>query len=215
MDDTRRPAELGAVHTALWQELARAPHDKHHEWRTPVLATVDEDGEAADARTVVLREVDAAASSLALFSDARAAKLAQVQAHPVGTLVFWSKRLGWQLRLRVRLQAQTEGLAVSSRWARLKLSPAAQDYLSPLAPGEALGQGAAPPVTPSPVERSHFEPKKSQPLWQMQNEQMNLSSFGVSWPSVSMRRVLVLIQALATILLQLTLIFKTRSSLLV
>lgn len=155
MDDTRRPTDLGAVHTALWQELTRAPHDKHHEWRTPVLATVDEDGQAADARTVVLREVDAAASTLALFSDARAAKLAQLQAHPVGTLVFWSKRLGWQLRLRVRLEAQTEGLAVSSRWARLKLSPAAQDYLSPLAPGEAL-DAAARPGPPGPVERGHF-----------------------------------------------------------
>ncbi|RVU43421.1 pyridoxamine 5'-phosphate oxidase family protein [Rubrivivax rivuli] len=156
MDDPRRPTELGAVQTALWQELTRAPHDKHHEWRTPVLATVDEDGQAADARTVVLREVDAAASTLVLFSDARAAKLAQLQAHPVGTLVFWSKRLGWQLRLRVRLQAQTEGLAVSSRWARLKLSPAAQDYLSPLAPGAALDAPAAPSRAPGAVERGHF-----------------------------------------------------------
>ncbi len=156
MDDTRRPTELGAVHTALWQELTRAPHDKHHEWRTPVLATVDEDGQAADARTVVLREVDAAAATVMVFSDARAGKLAQLQAHPVGTLVFWSKRLGWQLRLRVRLHAQTEGLAVSSRWARLKLSPAAQDYLSPLAPGAALDAAAVPSGPPGPVERGHF-----------------------------------------------------------
>ncbi len=155
MDDTRRPADLGAVHTALWQELTRAPHDKHHEWRTPVLATVDEDGQAADARTVVLREVDAAAATVMLFSDARAGKLAQLRAHPVGTLVFWSKRLGWQLRLRVQLQAQTDGLAVSSRWARLKLSPAAQDYLSPLAPGETL-TSAPSSEAPSPVERGHF-----------------------------------------------------------
>ncbi len=153
MEDARRPHDLDAVHAALWQELTRAPHDKHHEWRTPVLATVA--GDAADARTVVLREVDAASSTLMLFTDARAGKLAQLQAHPVGTLVFWSKRLGWQLRLRVRLHAQTEGLAVSSRWARLKLSPAAQDYLSPMAPGASLD--AAAPVSPSgTVERGHF-----------------------------------------------------------
>ena len=30
---------------------------------------------------------------------------------------------------------ETSGLAVSSRWARLKMSPGAQDYLSPLPPG--------------------------------------------------------------------------------
>lgn len=148
---------LAAVRTALWQELARAAHDKHHEWRTPVLATVD--GDAADARTVVLREVDAESSALLIFSDARAAKLAQLQAHPVGTLVMWSRRLSWQLRLRVQLSAQTEGLAVASRWARLKLSAAAQDYLSPLAPGQAIAgpETEAPPATALPAaDRGHF-----------------------------------------------------------
>jgi hypothetical protein len=38
---------------------------------------------------------------------------------------------------------EAEGLAVSSRWARLKLTPAAQDYLSPLPPGEPLAQAQA------------------------------------------------------------------------
>ena len=137
---------LAEIETALWQELTRAPRDKHHEWRTFVMATVD--GQAADARTVVLREVDADARRLTIYSDARAAKLPQLQAHPVGTLVLWSSRLSWQLRLRVQLHAQTEGLAVASRWARLKLSPAAQDYLSPLAPGVPLPdqKDASPPA---------------------------------------------------------------------
>jgi hypothetical protein len=157
MGRAERLSELNAVHTALWQELARAPHDKHHEWRTPVLATVD--GDAADARTVVLREVDAASATLGLFTDVRAAKVAQLQAHPVGTLVLWSRRLSWQLRLRVQLSVQTDGLAVTSRWARLKLSPAAQDYLSPLAPGQALPAAdvTAPPPTALPAaDRGHF-----------------------------------------------------------
>lgn len=157
MNPATRPDSLAAVQTALWQELARAAHDKHHEWRTPVLATVD--GEAADARTVVLREVDTRGSTLMIFSDARAAKLAQLQAHPVGTLVMWSRRLSWQLRLRVQLSAHTDGLAVASRWARLKLSPAAQDYLSPLPPGLALAPPdvKAPPAAAAPAaDRGHF-----------------------------------------------------------
>lgn len=157
MNTAQRLDSLAAVQTALWQELARAAHDKHHEWRTPVLATVD--GEAADARTVVLREVDTGASTLTIFSDARAAKLAQLQAHPLGTLVMWSRRLSWQLRLRVQLSAQTEGLAVASRWVSLKLSPAAQDYLSPLPPGQALAAPDVemPPATAAPAaERGHF-----------------------------------------------------------
>ena len=158
MAAAERPDSLAAVKTALWQELARAPHDKHHDWRTPVLATVD--GDAADARTVVLREANEESATLTIFSDARAGKLAQLQAHPVGTLVMWSKRLSWQLRLRVEVSAQTEGLAVTSRWARLKFSPAAQDYLSPLAPGQALDgrpDGKVPPPIAAPAaERGHF-----------------------------------------------------------
>ena len=158
MAAAQRPDSLPDVRKALWQELVRAQHDKHHEWRTPVLATVA--GDAADARTVVLREVNTDDATLMLFSDARAGKLAQLQAHPLGTLVMWSKRLSWQLRLRVQLSAQTEGLAVASRWARLKLSPAAQDYLSPLPPGQAMPAAPdvkVPPATALPaVERGHF-----------------------------------------------------------
>jgi pyridoxamine 5'-phosphate oxidase len=48
------------------------------------------------------------------------------------------------------LSIQTEGLAVSSRWAHLKLSPAAQDYLAPLAPGMALATSTAADETAPP-----------------------------------------------------------------
>ena len=164
-----RQGTLAEVHTALWQELTRAPHDKHHEWRTPVLATVD--GDAADARTVVLREVDAQAATLLFFSDARAGKLAQLQATPLGTLVLWSRRLSWQLRLRVALSADTEGPDVAARWAQVRLTPAAQDYLSPLAPGAPIAATEAdddpaataapagslsPDLQPAMSDRSHF-----------------------------------------------------------
>jgi len=51
----------------------------------------------------------------------------------------------------VQLQAQTDGLAVSSTWARLKLSPAAHDYLSALAPGSVLANALG-----ARGERAHF-----------------------------------------------------------
>jgi pyridoxamine 5'-phosphate oxidase len=142
-----RPATPAAVRTGLWQQLGLACSDKRHGWRTPVLATVD--GDAADARTVVLREADEAAQRLLLFTDARAHKVAQLRRHPRGTLVMWSTELGWQLRCRVQLSVEDSGLSVSSRWARIKLSPAAQDYLAPVAPGTALGgavAGGGPPA---------------------------------------------------------------------
>lgn len=127
---------LDAIEAALWHELQAAPRDKEHPWRAPVLATTD--GNVGDARTVILRDVDRAQATLLVYTDARAGKVAQIAAHPLGTLVMWSPTLGWQLRVRVALQAVTDGLELSSRWARLKLSPAANDYLSSQAPGDAL-----------------------------------------------------------------------------
>jgi pyridoxine/pyridoxamine 5'-phosphate oxidase len=46
------------IRQQIWKELGRASVDRHHAWRTPVLATVGCDG-SPNARTVVLRKVDA------------------------------------------------------------------------------------------------------------------------------------------------------------
>jgi hypothetical protein len=50
------------------------------------------------------------------------------------------------------MAVQTGGLQVSSRWARLKLTPAAQDYLSPLPPGSPVAER----YEPERATRSHF-----------------------------------------------------------
>ena len=138
----RHLTELHAIHAELWQQLASAASGMDHPWRTPVLATIN--GHLADARTVVLREVDVREQRFLIYTDERAAKVPQLLNHPVGTLVMWSAEIGWQLRCRVHLALEMTGLAASSRWARIKLSPAAQDYLSPLPPGTPLDADAAP-----------------------------------------------------------------------
>lgn len=147
-----RLATLEDVEAALWQQLAAAAADNAHPWRTPVLATVD--GDAADARTVVLREVDVRQRQFLFYTDERAGKVRQLLNHPIGTMVMWSPTLGWQLRCKVRLAIEMSGLAASSRWARIKLSPAAQDYLSPLPPGTPLDPLA--PPTHGAVRRDYF-----------------------------------------------------------
>ena len=53
----RRLEQLTEIETAIWAELCTAVRDKAHPWRLGVLATTD--GHEADARTVVLREIDA------------------------------------------------------------------------------------------------------------------------------------------------------------
>ncbi|HET9642284.1 MAG TPA: pyridoxamine 5'-phosphate oxidase family protein [Burkholderiaceae bacterium] len=134
---------LPEIEAAVWAELQRAVNGQNHLWRTAVLATRDGDG--ADARVVVLRELDRDERSLRFFTDARSPKCKQIEAWPGAKLVLWSRSLGWQLRIPVQLSIETSGLAVTSRWAKLKMSPAAQDYLSPLPPGaEIQEQGAVP-----------------------------------------------------------------------
>jgi Pyridoxamine-phosphate oxidase len=153
MGQDPRLVSLAEIEAAVWRELAQAVRDRAHPWRLAVLATAD--GEGADARTVVLRDLDEPARTLLVYTDPRSPKARQLADHPLGTLVVWSPRLSWQLRLRVRLELHTTGLAVSSRWAQLKMTPAAQDYLSPLPPGSPLGSGMA-PAPPERASREHF-----------------------------------------------------------
>ena len=67
-----RPETLAEVEASVWHELAQAVRDKHHGWRVAVLATVD--GPAADARSVVLRDLDAPSRTLLMYTDARSPK---------------------------------------------------------------------------------------------------------------------------------------------
>jgi pyridoxamine 5'-phosphate oxidase len=144
---------LQEIEAAVWRELAACVRDKQHPWRTPVLATTD--GEMGDGRIVVLREVAPEQQRLLAYTDRRSPKATQLAAHPQGTLVMWSPALGWQLRCRVALSLDTSGLTVTSRWAQIQLSPAAQDYLSPLPPGSTLDDDAPPP-RPDPQSLGHF-----------------------------------------------------------
>ena len=131
-------------------ELGRATQDRHHAWRTPVLATKGEDG-LPDARTVVLRETDAKTAHLRFYIDGRSAKVNQLSGQPEAVLVFWSKRLNWQLRVRVSITTIAAGPQVEAVWARVSQSAAAGDYLSPSAPGSALSA-----ATPAIAQQNHY-----------------------------------------------------------
>jgi pyridoxamine 5'-phosphate oxidase len=145
-----RIESLALIEASVWQELIQASRESDHDWHRITLATVG--GDTAQARIVVLRETDAAERDLMFFTDSRSAKVAQLRANPRGTLLCWSSRLGWQLRLRASFEVETTGLKTSSRWARLKLTPAALDYLAPLPPGSPLSAIAE----PERATREHF-----------------------------------------------------------
>ena len=147
---SQRLNALPDIHTAFWQQLAACAQDKAHAWRVMALAS-SAPGGLADVRSIVVREVNPAARTLMFFTAARSPKAAQLVAQPAATLLAWSAALGWQLRLQVLAEVQTSGLAVSSRWARLKMSPAAHDYLSPLPPGTPVDH-----PLPERGTRAHF-----------------------------------------------------------
>src|SRR4051812_21579125 len=109
-----RLTTLDAIEAAVWIELSRAPRDKAHAWRTPVLASVDGSVSPprADARTVVLREVDEPNRRLVFFTDSRSPKAAQIVAHPDATLVFWSAAMNWQLRCAAQLSIDGDSASV-------------------------------------------------------------------------------------------------------
>ena len=125
------------IRQRIWTELERATRDRQHEWRAPVLATVSTDS-LPQARTVVLRHVDAKLCQLQIFTDSRSPKVLELAAKPEAVLVFWSMRLSWQLRVRAFASVQHIGPEVDAVWARVSQSAAAGDYLSARAPGDAL-----------------------------------------------------------------------------
>ncbi len=130
------------IRQRIWQELQRAVQDRHHEWRTPVLATVDAGG-MPQARTVVLRHADARQATLQFFTDKRSPKFAELEAAPSAALVFWSKRLSWQLRIQATATVQCSGPEVDAVWTRISQSPAAGDYLAAKAPGDVWEEDAS------------------------------------------------------------------------
>lgn len=138
---------------SIWHHLTRAPHDRHHPWRTPVLATTTPDGEP-NARTVVLRAANATQQTLTAFTDHRSAKAFELAHHPQALFVFWSDRLKWQLRVRALVTVQTSGPEVDAVWQRVQQSAAAGDYLAPTAPGTPLAQPDA--GTAPLAERHHL-----------------------------------------------------------
>jgi len=137
----------------IWVQLQRASVDRHHEWRTPVLASVGLDG-TVQARTVVLRRVDIEAQRLFFYTDRRSPKVLELKATPVASLVFWSRRLSWQIRARVSIRILEAGPVVDSAWASVVQSPSAADYLSSSPPGSVLPAPAVAPETPAVLDAS-------------------------------------------------------------
>ena len=146
---THENLEISPDHlpTRLWQELTRATHDRHHDWRTPILATQGIDQSGPQARTVVLRHADASAWSLRVYTDARSPKCAELMAQPLTQLTSWSKRLNWQLRVSALATIDFDGEQVKAARERIRQSRASADYLSRVPPSHIQASDEPPAAT--------------------------------------------------------------------
>ncbi len=104
-------------------------------FKTLTVATCHADG--ADARTVVLRQADAARKYVWFHTDARAGKVMQLEAFPNATLLFWDESLQVQLRLTVETRLHTDDYVADEHWTALWVG-GRKTYLSEQPPGSEL-----------------------------------------------------------------------------
>lgn len=128
---TTSPSLAELEHTS-WQQLASAPESEKDPFKTMVVATCADAG--ADARMVVLRQVDANRKYVWFHTDARAEKVIQLEAFPTATLLFWDENRQIQLRLIVETRLHTDDYVADDQWAALWIG-GRKTYLSERKPG--------------------------------------------------------------------------------
>lgn len=98
-------ASIDGTLDVVWDALARGAADRDAPARHPVLATVGPAG--AEARIVVLRAADRAKARVAIHTDLRSGKVAQLRSDPRASLLVWLPDATLQIRLRVRFALLT------------------------------------------------------------------------------------------------------------
>ncbi|WP_138504298.1 pyridoxamine 5'-phosphate oxidase family protein [Spirosoma lacussanchae] len=128
---------LAELEADCWQQLATALAQKQnrtesHGFQTMTVATCTHLG--ADARTVVLRQVDTDRKYVWFHTDARAEKVIQLEAFPNAVLLLWDPAQQIQLRLTIEPRLHTDDHVADDHWQKLWVGGRKQ-YLSAHTPG--------------------------------------------------------------------------------
>ncbi len=141
-------SEIDQIWDDTWARLRRATRDRRHPFRHPVVATRCETW-GVRARTVVLREADARAARVTLFTDRRSGKLDGLEIAPSLSWCFYDPRSRIQVRAESHASVHVGDALARSAWERL--GPAARELYAvepapatPLAGRESAGVGARP-----------------------------------------------------------------------
>lgn len=132
-----RSLALADLERDSWDKLVSAtarPSDSQAEsgFRTMTIATNTPEG--ADARTVVLRQVEPVKRYVWFHTDARADKVIQLEAFPRATLLFWDEKSQTQLRLITETRLHTDDNVADEHWKNLWVG-GRKTYLSEQVPG--------------------------------------------------------------------------------
>ncbi len=142
---------LEDVQRDLSNRLIRAAKDRKSPMHTPAVISSD-----VDARTMVLREFDAAAWTLRFHTDSRAPKVATIEADPRMAVLLYDKGAKVQIRLRGTGQVVREGELADRAWSGSD-NFARRCYL-----GEGPGAVGEAPFSGLPPEFEGVEPNDEQ-----------------------------------------------------
>jgi len=132
------PASLSAILETAFTLLSEGVADPASPFRTPTLASIGIDGTPA-LRTIVLRAFDPACRRLAIHTDIRSAKFAELSAIPRAALHGWDAPRRVQIRVRGSAALHVGNDAALAAWARL--SPASKGtYCVTPGPGIAIAK---------------------------------------------------------------------------
>jgi pyridoxine/pyridoxamine 5'-phosphate oxidase len=130
-------ADLDALRREVWQLLSEAVRSGKAPFHTPVLASADAAG-APRARTVVLREADAAHRRLRFHTDARSHKVAELTGDPRVELVFYDRERRVQVRAGGAATVHRGDDVARAAWEEATLW-ARRCYLASPGPGSPAG----------------------------------------------------------------------------
>ncbi|MXQ10319.1 pyridoxamine 5'-phosphate oxidase family protein [Microvirga makkahensis] len=123
---------IASVHQELWQNLGAATRSRSP-FTTMQLATIGTDG-APKVRTVVLRQVDEARSTVSFVTDLRSPKVAEIRRDPRVSLVGYDPQGGIQIRLEGRAVILAQPEDKKPIWDRCRSHTLAL-FQTPDAPG--------------------------------------------------------------------------------
>jgi 3-hydroxyisobutyrate dehydrogenase len=125
---------LAEVWQSVWAMMATGRDSRRHPFHSPTLATVSPSG-TPEARTVILRYVDAESWVLGAQADARSGKIESLRRQPVAEWHFYAAEEKRQVRARGRTQLHRGDNVAREVWP--KVAPLSRRcYLSRIAPGD-------------------------------------------------------------------------------